>query len=605
MRSLAKWILWWLVSMICAAIGVLLGFVVAVVVYPILSFASFFLLVCLGGLGIVAFGLVGAAGGSVAGIVIGSIQDHFLEGSAQHIEQWVKIAKIAWAFAGFIAAGGFLSIERGDLSPLVWFVALGAVMAGAAQWIGLRNKLQQAGWRALVSTLGTLSGGLFAVVLLGAMSDRGPLDPLQRAITFREFIYRAGATGLTSFNGRLLFFVTAEDTLQEKWWELWTSDGTPAGTVPVRRAFTGWNQPNITLETQFNEMLFFSANGVLDEAYAQSWKNHGGQWRTDGTSAGTMLLDYYLSDSIVLAGELYFRMAPEGSSCTLYKVTRSDTSPSPIRQLTGTCEGEIAAGESTLFFLTREEETKPPLCTLWRSDGTAAGTLAIAAFEQDLRHDCPSDLLAVNERLFMITPTAAELELWISDGTPAGTLPVTKLEGVTEPLSYSSPIRANGIYFVVLAEKTETCALWRSDGTPEGTFRLKPLCTLELTRLGNTLIFVERRDQGGWDLWRSDGTVEGTVVVSGFFSALENLAPKLIAEINGDLFWVMGDRETCSLWKSHGIQVGMTLVARLCPSESTNVNGTLFLVTQKNEFTVELWRSDGTGSGTTLMRTIP
>lgn len=60
-----------------------------------------------------------------------------------------------------------------------------------------------------------------------------------------------------------------------------------------------------------------------------------------------MLLDFYFSDSSVLAGDLYFRTAPEGS-------------PAVVGQLTGVCEGELAASETNLFFLTREEDLDPP-----------------------------------------------------------------------------------------------------------------------------------------------------------------------------------------------------------------------------------------------------
>ena len=39
-RSLAKWVIWWLVSMVGAAAGVLLGYLAAVIVFPILAFAA-------------------------------------------------------------------------------------------------------------------------------------------------------------------------------------------------------------------------------------------------------------------------------------------------------------------------------------------------------------------------------------------------------------------------------------------------------------------------------------------------------------------------------------------------------------------------------------
>jgi hypothetical protein len=48
MRSLAKWLEWWLVSARGAVIGVPLGFIVAAVVYPLFSFVSFYLILLLG-----------------------------------------------------------------------------------------------------------------------------------------------------------------------------------------------------------------------------------------------------------------------------------------------------------------------------------------------------------------------------------------------------------------------------------------------------------------------------------------------------------------------------------------------------------------------------
>jgi hypothetical protein len=168
-----------------------------------------------------------------------------------------------------------------------------------------------------------------SVALLGTGSSRGALDPFQRAMTFHQFVYKVDATGLTNLNGTPVFFISVEDAYFIWWWELWTSDGTPEGTLPFKRAYTGWKAPFITLRTRFDNTLFFSANGVLDKADAQSWKNRGGQWRTDGTSAGTLLLDPGSPDLFAFEGELYFRTARAGGPCTLYKMARPGLMPAP------------------------------------------------------------------------------------------------------------------------------------------------------------------------------------------------------------------------------------------------------------------------------------
>ena len=66
------------------------------------------------------------------------------------------------------------------------------------------------------------------------------------------------------------------------------------------------------------------------------------------------------------------------------------------------------------------------------------------------------------------------------------------------------------------------------------------------------------------------------------------------------------------LWKSDGTAAGTTLVKNIrpgsgtssSPRELTNVNGTLFFVADDGVTGQELWKSDGTAAGTVLVRDI-
>ncbi len=124
---------------------------------------------------------------------------------------------------------------------------------------------------------------------------------------------------------------------------------------------------------------------------------------------------------------------------------------------------------SILFFVVTDTSANP---TLWRSDGTSAGTKPItrtfAAF---------SALVGVSfAGNFMFT---ASHQLWKSDGTDAGTLPVTNLSnGIHVFRSGSSqvffstcpsPIDVDsGAYY-----NNNLCTLWTSNGTAAGTQQIR------------------------------------------------------------------------------------------------------------------------------------
>ncbi|MDW8222735.1 MAG: hypothetical protein RMJ82_07280, partial [Gemmatales bacterium] len=147
-----------------------------------------------------------------------------------------------------------------------------------------------------------------------------------------------------------------------------------------------------------------------------------------------------------------------------------------------------------------------------------------------------------------------------------------------------------------------------------------------LNNVNGTLFFIANDGQHGYELWKSDGTSSGTVMVhdirpgpasafppGGPYSQYSHgLHHPLGAEVNGTLFFVVNDGSNgYELWKSDGTSSGTVLVRDIrpgghsafltrIPASLTNVNGTLFFVANDGQHGAELWKSDGTSSGTLL-----
>jgi ELWxxDGT repeat protein len=254
---------------------------------------------------------------------------------------------------------------------------------------------------------------------------------------------------------------------------------------------------------------------------------------------------------------------------------------------------------------------------LWTSDGTVAGTFMLKDLYPGPTGAFPQYFTVANNKLFFMgAGVDGERRLYVSDGTAAGTVIVRNdyidiFNGMT-----TFGILNNHIYF--RSYDVTGYGLWKSDGTPGGTVRVKGNfvpgtvggnCAV----LNNKLYFSGDDGIHGSELCVTDGTEAGTHIVKNLCSdgggVFGNGAPQALTVFNSKIYFsARDDLHGMELFVTDGTDPGTTLVKDIIPGvdgslpyQITVYNGQLHIICW---FQHELWKSDGTEAGTQLIKPV-
>ncbi len=169
----------------------------------------------------------------------------------------------------------------------------------------------------------------------------------------------------------------------------------------------------------------------------------------------------------------------------------------------------------------------------------------------------------------------------------------------------------NNIAYFAASDGIHGIELWRSDGTKEGTFMIEEISTgsslstiNRITTSGNKIYFTVDNG-GGPELYVSDGTGQGTSILK-IFPDFPSV-PSYLTDVNGALYFYSGS--TNQIWKSDGTISGTTMVCDLyseiggySPTLLTNANGRLFFVAQSFFDGNEIYTTDGVPGSTRMVK---
>jgi len=424
-----------------------------------------------------------------------------------------------------------------------------------------------------------------------------------------------------SVGGRLFFpaFVATEGYGQN----LWTSDGTVAGTRPLTDFQAGHGIfPSLAAGTDDPlRFAFLADDGV-----------HGAEpWVSDGTPEGTRLvLDVTPGEAgtgvtglASFAGKLFFLV---DTFTGIHELWTSDFTAEGTRRLVTLppdlqVVGHSFTGAAGIVFSARETAG----CSLWGSDGTVAGTRRLAAFVNPcngfgFRYASAAGVpFAPGSVYFLADDGVHGREVWRTDGAVAER--VTDFV-VDEPFDFPLwffPAHFAGKLFVIADGGPGIgIELYTSTGDPASTELFADICPGDCSAVhsGSFPAPTEDRlffgaDDGvhGFEPWSTDGTVDGTAMRADVCPGACTSSPAF-GMVSGHGFYLQTATDPThdeELWGTDSATGVMTRLTDLAPPVPISLyhyldvaHGVVFAAGDYVHGP-ELWITDGTPDGTRML----
>lgn len=355
---------------------------------------------------------------------------------------------------------------------------------------------------------------------------------------------------------------------------LWATDGTTAGT---RRVSATAALPTFAW-TEFNGQLYYFASSVSQGV--QLWRSNGTATGTNLILQTAPYPYDWLPNFLGKTAQYLFLSPDEGGSGAKLRRTNGEMTGAPLigSYLINAIftENEVAYQWPGQFKSTNSVNDKLIFSVnsnqLWASNGSGSGTSMLKDFSTSYPDKTISQLLPIGSGQLLVSLTEQDPEefnrtftLWKTNGTASGTVlvhaPISLPPSSVEPRLREYDGKA---VFFVPSENSANVTMWISNGTQSGT-----LPVTEVPGYDNDLNFEVDGllyFSCGQDLCVTDGTTSGTsVVVTGISSSLVRdagftvIGKKVLFSANSTEY----GQELFSLDLSGGID--------LCPNDSAKL----------------------------------
>lgn len=367
-------------------------------------------------------------------------------------------------------------------------------------------------------------------------------------------------------NGNYVFF--ANDGANGT--QLWKTDGTAAGTVRLQAPGT-----HATGFTNLPSLLVTEKKWVIvgNEVYFTVDEH---LFHSSGNSLQLLASGGTFSELTVSGSVVYFKQvigSPEVAS--LWKTDGTVAGTVQLKVFDGSATHSLrhlTNVNGTLYFQGYADGVVG--YELFKSDGTAAGTVMLKDIQPDATAVHLSDLTAAGNYLYFrareVAVNSARKEWWRSDGTAAGTVRVTNYGNFTNSFTVNSLPQGDNLYVsMAVGTSTSPTELWKL--TPGSSDLNTPVYTSTgtialLQLINDKLYFTEPGVFPNSYLKVTDGTAQNTFLLqSSFNRTTSTTGPDYFYPLNGYYYYITGEGPTTTrtwgLWRTDGTPAGTTPVA--------------------------------------------
>ena len=425
---------------------------------------------------------------------------------------------------------------------------------------------------------------------------------------------------------------------------IWVTDATLPGTVQI--------SPDIKFEYDFSLLsgkLIFRGSTAATGAEV---------YITDGTPTGTILVSDIVTGAIgsapanmvLMNGFIYFTAETAAQGRELWRTDGTPGGTTLVKDIISGTDGAFSSTSNELFsngtYLLFAGNTPSSGIELYKSDGTSGGTDVLKDINPSSDSSNPRFFYQYNSiTLFAATDADHGGEIWKTDGTTGGTVLLkdinvgtgssTTLElipGFPAPIFFSFHLFNNKLFFNA-SDGTSNGQIWSTDGTEANTVLLKDvvptiglafILLVDAINLPGKFIFPVSDGVSSSELWQSDGTPAGTTLFKSFspaspeppiilitFSVTDGTLTQPLFQGNKFFFIANTATEGRELWISDGTLANTAMVKDINAGTGDGISTSftsyvyttteLFFSADDGTNGNELWRTDGTEGGTSMV----
>ncbi len=218
-------------------------------------------------------------------------------------------------------------------------------------------------------------------------------------------------------------------------------------------------------------------------------------------------------------------------------------------------------------------QTAPAVCQLGQAERLESRALLTALLPQFTMGGNITILPEVNGLQLLAVQNSTTTDLYTTDGTQAGTVALASIPGRLNSDAESNTtftdyaIVGQNLYFSTWVSSLDTTQMvWRTNGL--GAVKLMqqtasgrldgPTPQSEFTEFGGLVYFVAKSESFGRELWKTDGTPAGTSMAVDLIPGSTSSDPRQLKVFDDKLFFTAGATET--VYRTDGTALGTTAV---------------------------------------------